>query len=217
MLAGFIGVEIAVADFAARYGGTRAALWHDLLLQGFADSDRDFRAFFVAAADGHFASDHEGQRGKQLFSFDGGEDVRRQFLCAQVADALGGGGVVGHMGYRMFTSEKIFAQWQFGRVADYLLPPVQSFPTGRGEDLLWEWLSLYIHLSARCVCKWVCPVWGLCRCTAGVAPPLPNFPNPKQNSDAFCLGTRPLRTSPSKGGAFWTNTRLSFLFHHITG
>ena len=91
MLAGFIGVEIAVADFAARYGGTRAALWHDLLLQGFADSDRDFRAFFVAAADGHFASDHEGQRGKQLFSFDGGEDVRRQFLCAQVADALGGG------------------------------------------------------------------------------------------------------------------------------
>ena len=127
------------------------------------------------------------------------------------------GGVVGHMGYRMFTSEKIFAQWQFGRVADYLLPPVQSFPTGRGEDLLWEWLSLYIHLSARCVCKWVCPVWGLCRCTAGVAPPLPNFPNPKQNSDAFCLGTRPLRTSPCKGGAFWTNTRLSFLFHHITG
>jgi hypothetical protein len=73
VLAGFIGVEIAVADFAARYGGTRAALWHDLLLQGFADSDRDFRAFFVAAADGHFASDHEGQRGKQLFSFDGGE------------------------------------------------------------------------------------------------------------------------------------------------
>ena len=115
---------------------------------------------------------------------------------------VGRGGVVGHMGYRMFTSEKIFAQWQFGRVADYLLPPVQSFPTGRGEDLLWEWLSLYIHLSARCVCKWVCPVWGLCCCTAGVAPPLPDFPNPKQNSDAFCLGTRPLRTSPCKGGAF---------------
>ena len=91
MLAGFIGVEIAVADFAARYGETRAALWHDLLLQGFADSDRDFRAFFVAAADGHFASGHEGQRGKQLFSFDGSEDVQRQFFCAQVADALGGG------------------------------------------------------------------------------------------------------------------------------
>ena len=121
------------------------------------------------------------------------------------------------MGYRMFTSEKIFAQWQFGRVADYLLPPVQSFPTGRGEDLLWEWLSLYIHLSARCVCKWVCPVWGLCRCTAGVAPPPSRLPEPQAKFGRILLGNSPAADFALQGRGILNKHQVVFFIPPYNG
>ena len=51
-----------------------------------------------------------------------------------------------------------------------------------------------------------------------IAHPLPNPPpGPMQNADAFCMGTRPLRASPCRGGGSLEGDRLVFVLFYPVG